>query len=119
MSDILETILKKMCEISGYDYDNVNWKDNSHLKLTFNTPDGEEEMIEWLTNYMYSLKISELRRITEFPYVFYRRKKQCKKFATNFVCFHGFASFDNNILLMRKIKINNIIDRKTNLNLDY
>jgi UDP-2,3-diacylglucosamine pyrophosphatase LpxH len=109
MNIVIETILKKFSEFCDHDFDNINWDDGTHLKIPYNTPNGESEMIQWLTNYLYNLKINELREITEYPYILRRRKKECKKFANNFVFMYGFTSYDNNIKVIRSRKINNLI----------
>jgi len=108
MNNIIEKILKKLCDYVDYEFENINWNDGSHLKISYNTPIGEQEMIDWLTNYLYNLKISELRSITEFPYTLYRRKKECKKFASTFVFMYGFSSYENDIKVIRSMKINKI-----------
>lgn len=109
MDDIIETILRKMCEMNGYNFDNITWNNGTHLKLPYTTPTSENEMIDWLTDYLYSLKISDIRKIIDYPHTIYRRKKECRKFANNFIFMYGFKSYECDIKVIRSKKINNII----------
>lgn len=91
----LEIILKKMSEFAGYKYEDLNFTDDSHLNLRYKTIDAEEKFINWFSNYLYSLKLSELRYIVEYPALIHKRKKKCKAFAENFTAWYGFMSYEN------------------------
>jgi hypothetical protein len=88
----MEIIIKKMCEYAEIDYYMVNFSNSTHLGLYYTKKGNEKKFIEWFTNHLYSLKISELRNITEYPYIMYRRKKVCRKFAHDTACWNGFLS---------------------------
>jgi hypothetical protein len=105
MNPIVIIILTKMCEFAGYDYTEFTWQDDKHIKSYYKTPEGEQLFTDWFVNYMYGLKISELRKITDFPYTLYRRKKQCKKFVTMFMFNYGFCSYKISITEIRKEKL--------------
>lgn len=112
---VLETIFRKMCEIGGRNYDDFKWfNDEKHINTMWKYPDAEDEFIDWLTEYMRNLKISELRQIVEYPYTCYRRKKMCNKFANHFVFMYGFKTYKESIIDVRKKKIKNIMNNENN-----
>lgn len=107
---ILENILRKMCEFTGLKFYEFDWfNDDKHIKTMWRYEDAEEKFTEWLARYIYSLKISELREITEYPYVYYRRKKASMKFANGFVFNYGFKTYQRDIKEERKNKIMKIM----------
>lgn len=110
MNIILENILKKMCKFAKLNYDDFKWDDDKHINTMYKEPDSQEKFIDWLTNYLYKLKVTQLRQITDYPYMVHRNKSQCKKLAIHFEFMYGFKTYHESITKIRKKKINKIIN---------
>jgi hypothetical protein len=87
---ILHKIILKMCECAGYNYDDIDWSDGSHLKLYWKSVDDVDRFKSWMKIYVRSLKVSELRQIAEYPHLIYRRKKAISKLVDEFESNFGF-----------------------------
>jgi len=110
MNIIVENILKSMCEFGGRDYNDFDsLNDDKHIRTRYKYPDSEAKFKEWFINYVYKLKISELRILTSYPYIYYRKKKECVKLVDTFIFNYGFMSYERNIVEERKDKINKLI----------
>lgn len=89
-NEYMDVILHKMCEFAGVNFETTNFNDNSYLEIPYSKKGNYVKFIKWLSDYLYSLKISELKHIAKYPYILHKRKKKCMDFAKNFESYHGF-----------------------------
>ena len=92
---MIDTILRKMCEFGGVDFDSVNFQDGSHLRIEW-TQKQENEFRDWLALEIRTNKWMRnyLARGPELA----KKKYYALKIANEFVFVYGFKiRIDNNV----------------------
>ena len=83
-------ILKEMCNRVGADYNKLPLEDHESFWFTYYTwsKEQEKDYENWLANYMYNTTKAR-RELMSFPW---KTKKQCRKFAEQFVSWYGWKT---------------------------
>ena len=87
--EAIEEIKRKMCELAGYDYEDVLWSDGSHLKLKW-AEEQENEFKVWFVQKCTT--DSKFRREISKYDALVKSKKYAQKMADEFVFQYGFRT---------------------------
>lgn len=88
MTEQINIILKKQCDIIGVDFSEVDASKEDWFMLHEWTTEQENEFIEWLTNHLMESKAARTA-IMQFPI---KRKKKCNQTAIDWVFNYGWKN---------------------------